>query len=85
MSIFRELVEPKIVKILELLLANKSKYFHLQKIAEDAKVPLASTFRIVRRLVSLNLVEQLTIGKMKIYKIAGNEKTRELDALRRKR
>lgn len=85
MSVFKELVDPKIVRILELLLNNKSKHFHLQKIASDAKVPLASTFRIVRRLVFLGIVEQTVIGKMKIYKIADNEKTRELEALRRKK
>ena len=76
---FEDLVDPKIVKILKLLVANKGKHYHLQKIASDSKVPIASTFRIMSQLVSFNVVEVSVIGKMKIYKIADNKKIRELE------
>jgi len=78
MSVFEELIDFKIMKILKLLLKNKDQHFHLHKIAQETNVPVATVFRIIRKLVKLNLVEQITIGKIKIYKIAHNQKTNEL-------
>ena len=85
MGVFEDLIDTKILKILRLLITNKAKQFHVKKISIDSKVPLTSTFRIVRRLVKLNLIEQTKIGKLKIYKFADNEKTKEIeDSLFRK-
>ncbi len=81
MSIFRQLIDPKVIKILDLFLKNKDKLFHLNKISEEAKVSIASTFRIISKLVSLNLLDVVVIGKMKIYKIADNEKVREIESV----
>lgn len=78
MSVFAELIDAKLLKILDLLLKNKDKYFHLHKIAQETKVPVSTVFRIVKKLVRLNLIEQTIIGKIKIYKIAHNQKTKEL-------
>lgn len=79
MSVFEELIDNKLLKILKLLLNNKEQQFHLQKISQDTKVPVSSVFRIMKKLVKLELVEQIVIGKVKIYKIAHNEKTKQLD------
>ena len=78
MSIFRQLIDQKVFKILDLFLKNKNKLFHLNKISEGSKVPITSTFRLVKRLVSLSILEVVLVGKMKIYKIADNEKVKEL-------
>ena len=72
MSLFFELVDSKITRILSLLLKNPKEHYHIQKLSRDARVPLSSTFRIVNKLVRLNLIETTTIGKFKIYKL--NEK-----------
>ena len=79
---FEDLVDPKIVKILRLLIANKGKHYHLQKIASDAKVPLASTFRLVNKLVKLGYIDVILVGKFKLYKLAVNEKIKELERLK---
>ena len=79
MAIFRQLIDKKIVRILDLFLKNKSQLFHLNKISEDAKVPLGTTFRLVGKLVSLEILDVVVVGKLKIYKIADNEKVRELE------
>ena len=79
MSIFRQLINKKVLKILDLLLRNKDKLFHLNKISDETKVPLGSTFRLVNQLVALNLLEVIVIGKMKIYKLADNENVKELE------
>lgn len=78
MSVFEELVDIKLLKIIKLLLKYKEQQFHLHKISQETKVPVATVFRIIRKLVKLNLVEQITIGKIKIYKIAHNQKIKEL-------
>jgi DNA-binding IclR family transcriptional regulator len=78
MSIFEELVDVKLLKILKLFLRNKESHFHLNKISADSKVPVATVFRIIPHLVELNLIEQISIGKLKIYKLAKNSKTKEL-------
>lgn len=63
------IIDHKIYKILRLFLDNKEELFHLNKISSQAKVPLASTFRIVRKLVRLNLITIVQVGKMKLYKV----------------
>ena len=79
MVIFRQLIDKKIVRILDLFLKNKNQLFHLNKISEDAKVPIGTTFRLVGKLVSLGILDVVVVGKLKIYKIADNEKVRELE------
>jgi len=81
MGAIRQLIDKKILKILELLLKNKQKYSHLSKISEKSNIPLASTFRIINQLSSLGIVEVTLIGKMKIYRIASNEQTKELEQM----
>jgi len=80
MSIFRQLINKKVLKILDLLLRNKDKLFHLNKISDETKVPLGSTFRLVNQLVSLDIIDVIVVGKMKIYKLADNEKVREIES-----
>ena len=79
MSIFRQLINKKVLKILDLLLRNKGELFHLNKISEDTKVPLGTTFRLVNQLVALDLLDVIVIGKMKIYKISDSKETKQLE------
>ena len=79
MAIIRQLINRKVLKILDVLLNNKKKFYHLSKISEESRVPIASTFRITNQLVSLNIVEVYVISKMKIYRIADNKTTKELE------
>ena len=79
MGIIRQLIDKKTLKILDLLLKNKQKYFHLSKISNESKIPIASTFRIINHLVSIRIIDVMVIGKMKIYRIASNDETKELE------
>jgi len=81
MGIIRHLIDKKTLKILDLLLKNKQKYFHLSEISSQSKISLASTFRIMNQLVSLGIVDIMLIGKMKIYRIASNDETKELESM----
>jgi len=79
MSVFEELIDEKLLKILTLFMHNKEQQFHLQKISQETNIPISTVFRIIRKLTNLDLIDFTTIGKLKIYRIAQNDKTRELD------
>lgn len=85
LTIFEELVDPKISRILQVLLKNKEEQFHLKKISNESKVPLATTFRIVQKLVNLNVLTQVKIDKFKLYRLADNKKTKQLASMVKKR
>lgn len=74
-SILEGIVDKKIIGILNVFIKNKNELFHLQKVSELSKVPLATSFRLMRRLVSLQLVKIIRINKFKVYKLAENKKT----------
>ena len=79
MGAIRQLIEKKTLKILDLLLKDKKKYYHLSEISKHSKIPVASTFRIMNRLVSIGVIEIMVIGKMKIYRISSTKETEELE------
>ena len=81
MAILEELVDPKVISILKVLLKEPKGLFHLQKISRLSKVPLASTFRIVNSLVSKELVSVVTVDKLKLYQLPDTKKTEELKKL----
>lgn len=74
-----ELIEPKIRKILQVLLKNRGKLYHLHQISTESKVSPATTFRLVKKLVALGFIDVTPVGKLKIYHIADNKKTKNLD------
>jgi DNA-binding IclR family transcriptional regulator len=80
-SILRNLIDPKVLRILDLFSKNTSKLYHLKKISLDSNVPLGTTFRIVNKLVKLNVLEIVAVNKLKLYKFSINNKTKELTKL----
>lgn len=78
MNAICQLLDPKIIKIVTVFSKNKCSYYHLNKLSKEAKVPLATTFRIINKLVDLKIVEITNIDNFKIYKFANNEITKEI-------
>ena len=74
----RDLIDPKTLRVLDTFLRNKGKLYHLQQIALEAKVPAASVFRIVKKLVKLDYTSVTKIGKLKVYSLADNTKTKKI-------
>lgn len=72
------LIDPKLYRIIRIFSQNKDQIFHLQKLSSEAKVPLATTFRIVSELRKKGFVEVVFVGKMKLYK-ANQERRLELE------
>jgi Fe2+ or Zn2+ uptake regulation protein len=78
--ILEELFDNKILQILKLFFREKEKTFYLREITKLSNVPLATTYRIVNKLVHLQLIEIISIRKFKLYRLANNQKTQFLDS-----
>ena len=78
MSLFVELIDKKIVDILEVFTKSGEELLHLSMIAKRANVPLTSTHRIINSLVEKKLIEQVAVGKIKLYKLAKAEEILKL-------
>ncbi len=77
--VLKGLIDPKISRILDTFMRNKNKPYHIHKLAKESKVPVSSTFRILKKLVSAGYIEKITIDKFNIYKLAENNKTKKLE------
>ena len=69
MSSITQIIDPKIIRIIRLFLNNPEQLYHLQKVSQDAKVPLGTTFRLVGKLAKIEFLETLTVGKTKLYRL----------------
>lgn len=78
MGVLKGLIDDKLLKVLSVFINKPSEYFHINKISQESKVPLATTFRIINQLKQNKIIEYKQIGKFKIYKLAKNNKTRKL-------
>lgn len=80
-SIIKGLIDKKIEKILKVFLKDKNKLFHIDAVSKKSQVPLSTSFRIIKKLVKLNIIEIIPIGKLKVYRLIKNKKTRILAKL----
>ncbi|MBN2422095.1 helix-turn-helix domain-containing protein [Candidatus Woesearchaeota archaeon] len=72
---FNGLIDKKTLAVINLFLVKGEEMFHINKVAEQTGVPLATTFRIINQLAELEIIEKKTIGKFSIYTLAKNRKT----------
>jgi len=79
-AFLEQLFDPKTIKIIRLFMEDNEKEYYLQEIAKEVKVPVASVFRIVNRMVSLDIVELVKIKRFKLYRLAQNEKVKFLES-----
>jgi hypothetical protein len=72
-GLLRDLFDQKIIDVLKFFLSNKGKDFYLKEIADNVHVPIATTHRIIKKLVRLNVLMEKNISKFKIYTISDTE------------
>ncbi len=77
----RELFDKKLIKILEQFIQNKNKEFYLRELSQLSKVSPASTYRIVKKLSKLGIIDKIKIKRFKFYKLARNQRTELLEEL----
>lgn len=68
------LMDKKKLAVLDILF-NSDEEMYLGEIAKAAKVPAATTYRIINEMVKLGLVKINQIKKLKLYSVDKNEKT----------
>ncbi len=54
---------------------------YLQEIAKQTKVSLATTHRLLQKLMELEIIERTKIKHLKIYQLTNNEKTKYLETI----
>jgi hypothetical protein len=81
LSILKELFDEKVVKIINLFFEHPDKQFYLSEVSNLSKVNIATTFRILNKLVIREFLKTNTIGKIKLYYLNRNEKTLALSRM----
>jgi DNA-binding Lrp family transcriptional regulator len=80
-NLLENLFDEKTLKIIRLFLDYKNKEFYLREIAKESDVPVSTTFRLVKKLVNANIIKQIKIKTLKLYKLAENDNTKYLSKL----
>lgn len=80
-SILTDLFDKKVLSIITVLFENPEKQFYTREIAKQSKVPVASTFRLLRRLVDLEIIDLTVIKHIKLYKASTNQKAKKIGEL----
>ena len=69
-DVLKELFDKKIFSILDVLINdNSSEGLYLREIAKKSKVSPASTHRILNKLMKMNIINQIKIKQLKLYKM----------------
>ncbi|UCD04436.1 MAG: winged helix-turn-helix transcriptional regulator [Candidatus Woesearchaeota archaeon] len=79
-ELLEKIFDDKTVKILRELI-TVSDIFYLRDVSKRTGVSLATTYRIMQRLVNLGMVEKEKVGKFIQYRIKKGEKYNEVYAL----
>ncbi|MBR9699972.1 hypothetical protein GOV09_05940 [Candidatus Woesearchaeota archaeon] len=78
-KLLEELFDKKILQVIKFFLSNKDKEFYLQEIANHVHVPIATVFRIIKKLKTLGLVQEIRIKKFKLYRCSKNDNVEFLE------
>jgi len=83
-NIVEEFFDKKTLAILKLFLfdtAEGTNKFYLREVSKKARVPVATTFRILKKLKELGVVDEHIIKKTKLYALSKNKNTQVLASL----
>jgi predicted transcriptional regulator len=75
------LIDSKTVSVLEVFIKNPNKEYCLNEVAEISKIPIATSHRILRKLIKLNLIQFNKIKTLRLYKLNQSEAINYLNAL----
>ncbi len=66
-EILEGLIDENILKVLKVFINNPDQKFYLRELAKKARVPPATTYRILRKLLKLDLIVESNVKKFKFY------------------
>ncbi len=67
------LIDKKTIAVIVFLFQNPTKEFCLNEISEGSKVPVATVYRILRKLTRYDLIKFNKIKSLRLYKISNND------------
>ncbi len=79
--ILEGLIDKKVEAVLRLFFRHRNELFHINKVSDGSGVPLATAFRIVKKLVKLGIIAPIEVGKFKVYKLNLTKNTQLLMGL----
>lgn len=77
-EILQNLFDSKKIEILRYFIANEEKQYYLREIAKLTKTSPASTYRILNKLVKLDILRMDQIKNLKLYSLNNNKVTEYL-------
>ncbi|MBW2990414.1 winged helix-turn-helix domain-containing protein [Candidatus Woesearchaeota archaeon] len=80
-NIVEEFFDKKVLSILKLFLFDETSQFYLRELSKKARVPVATTFRIIKKLKDMGIIEETVIKKTKLYSLSHNKNTKMLGEL----
>lgn len=76
LKIFKGLFDDKILNVLNIFIKHPEKQYYLSEIARLSEVNVASTFRILNKLVTQEILKVTLIGRVRMYQLAKGEKVK---------
>ena len=83
-ELLRELFDKKTLNILNVIINDKSEGMYLGEVSQASEVPKATTFRIVNKLVGIDVLHEIRIKRLKLYKFRRSGRTEFLFQLFKK-
>lgn len=80
-KILEELFDRKTLVILRYLSANPDKQYYLRELAKATRVPIATVYRIINRLVAMEVVQVTRIKKLKLYQYGQGKEAKFVEQL----
>lgn len=79
--VLEKLIEKKLLNLIKTFLSEPHKEFYLQELSEKSKVPVASAYRILNKLIDLEIITERKISRFTIYKLSESKETAFLHKL----
>jgi hypothetical protein len=80
-NILEEFFDKKELAVLKLFLFDNMDKFYLCEVSKKARVPIATTFRIVNKFKAIGIVDETLIKRTKLYSLSQNKSTKTLSEL----
>ena len=83
LEVLESLFDQKTLRILKLFIQEREAQFYLREVAKRTGVPPATTYRIIARLLRLEVIEQQRIKHFKLYRLRDNPASQFLESFLR--
>ncbi|MFP4524591.1 MAG: hypothetical protein ACLFO2_04765 [Candidatus Woesearchaeota archaeon] len=68
-DILAALIDNQLLKIFRVFINNPDQQFYLRELAKRAKVPPATTYRVVQQLLKIELITESKVKRFKFYQL----------------